>query len=157
MKRRFSAPAAWALFVFAAPGVAVPPPFMETLEAVRAEVKELGRRPGEDFISWNFFIGARNDEDDDDTNKERHVAVLIQEVGGREKMTIVVTRLEAAGGKPGVRIAGESKSLSCAVSGGVLSILGTDFKAEEIPAVVRDILRAVRNKKKLLREGPHAP
>lgn len=121
------------------------------LAAVYKEVKELGPRPGREVISWNFSIGRKSEADDDDTFKDSHVAVVIQGAAGQEKMTILVTRMEAVPGNPGVRQAGESRVMSCVVRGGVASVLRSDFEEKEAPAVAVEILKSVRNKKRLLR------
>ncbi|MBM3296293.1 MAG: hypothetical protein FJY83_01705 [Candidatus Aminicenantes bacterium] len=147
---RFLGGPACLLLALVVPDASPSSALLKMLESIHLEVKELGPRPGQDFISWNFFIGAKDEEDDDDTHKDRHVAIVIQNVGGTEKMTILVTRLEAASGNPGVRKAGKSQSLSFGISGGVPAVLSSDFGDEESQAVAGDILKAVRNKKKLL-------
>ena len=134
--------------LLAPPAVPAPSALLKSLASIHAEVKELGARPGQSFISWDFFIGS---EDDDDTNKDRHVAVIIQDVAGRERMTIVVTRMEVVGGNPGIRAAAGSKTLSCDVEDGLPAILRSDFGDEEAAPVAIEILKAVRNKKRLLR------
>lgn len=48
------------------------------LKEIYGEVLELGPRRGEDFIRHEFFVG----EEDDDTDKDFHLVVLIQDSPG---------------------------------------------------------------------------
>ena len=67
------------------------------LKKIHAEVKEMGPYPGDDFIRREFFVG----EDDDDTNKDIQVVVLIQFFEMKDKMSIRVTEMarERAGSR----------------------------------------------------------
>lgn len=118
------------------------------LKTIHAEVKEMGPYPGDDFIRREFFVG----EDDDDTNKDIQVAILIQSVESKEKMTIRVTEMarEPAGSRTSV--AKESRALVCLVSGEKVEIQSSDYEKDDLERLVPDILTAVRNKKRLLKQ-----
>lgn len=117
------------------------------LTRVHAEVKEMGPYPGEDFIRREFFVG----EDDDDTNKDIHVTVLIQALNSKEMMTVQVTEMTKDPGNPRARLAGNSKTVSCLVAGGRLEVLSSDYEEKELANLASEILKAVQNKKKLLK------
>ena len=128
--------------------MAARPKHLEILKQIHDEVKELGRYPGEDFIRREFFIG---NEDDDDTNKNQHVAVLIQTIDGLEKMRIQVTTMEPSQENPQVKYATSSKSISCQVGANVVAIQNSDYAEPELEKLAAEILRAVLAKKKLLK------
>ncbi len=121
---------------------------LKILKQIYDEVKELGRYPGEDFIRREFFIG---NEDDDDTNKNQHVAVLIQTIDGQEKMSIQVTAMEPSKENPQVKYATSSKSILCRVGKDALTIQTSDYDEPELERLASEILRAVLAKKKLLK------
>ena len=121
--------------------------YLVILKSIYSEVKELGAYPGENFIRREFFIGA---EDDDDTYKDVHVSILIQRHRDQEKMKVRVTQMEPGQGDPRVKYAGISKTFVCLIGEKNIELASSDFKEKEIGALVPDILRAVRNKKKLL-------
>ncbi len=124
---------------------------LEALRTIYYEVKELGPYPGEAFIKREFFIGF----DDDDTNKDRHVVVLIQTLDGREVMTIQVTFMEKTKADPNIRYAKTSKSLNCQIEPERVVIKSSDYVEADLKDLAFDILKAVRDKKKLLKEyGP---
>jgi hypothetical protein len=123
------------------------------LKTIRDEVKEMGARPGADFIQWEFFIGA---PDDDDTNKTISVIVFIRTVGETEEMRIQVTYMERTPENPKVKLAKRTKSLVVVSEGDSVRVERSEFDASELPRLTEDILKAVRDKKRLLRirSGP---
>lgn len=121
--------------------------YLKILNLIYDEVKELGPYPGEDFIRREFFIGR----DDDDTNKNQHVVVLIQNVAGKEKMKVQVTYLEPTKENPQVKYAKGVKNLACLVAGNNVSIQGSDYNERELEKLAPEILRAIQDKKKLLK------
>jgi hypothetical protein len=118
------------------------------LRRIYEEVKELGPYPGEDFIKREFFIG---NEDDDDTNKNQHVAVLIQNVNGRETVRLQVTYMAPAKENPQVKWAKDMKSVLGQVVGNKILIISSDYDDRELDKITAEILRAIQNKKKLLK------
>lgn len=121
---------------------------LAVLKKIYAEVKELGPYPSQTFIQHEFFAGA---PDDDDTNKDQHVVVLIQTIDGLEKMKIQVTYLERTKENRNVKYAREMKNISCRVAAGGVEIQSTDYTNREMDKLVSDILQAILNKKKLLK------
>ncbi len=113
------------------------------------EVKELGPYPGEDFVRREFFLG----EDDDDTNKDIHAVIIIQAMdGGDERMRIQVTTLERSGSDPKIKYARGTKNFVYRVSpAGEAVLLTSDYTAKELEPVLRDLKRAIQNKKRLLK------
>jgi hypothetical protein len=121
--------------------------YLKILRQIYAEVKELGPYSGEDFIGREFFVG----KDDDDTNKNTHIAILIQSVGGQEKMRIQVTEMEPSQANPQVKYAKGVKNIFCQVTGDRVFIQSSDYKDRELGRLIPEILRAVQDKKKLLK------
>jgi len=139
-----------ALATFAAataPGSDQKQEHLPVLKQIHAEVKELGPYPGEDFVRREFFVG----EDDDDTNKDIHVVVLIQDLEAKELMTIRVTEMAKDPGNPRARLAGRSRMLSCLISGGRLEVVSSDYDVQDLAKLAPEILTAIQNKKRLLK------
>ena len=122
--------------------------YRETLRTIYAEVKEMGVRPGEDFIQRDFFIGA---PDEDDTNKDIYVNIFIQTVAGTEKMRIQVTYMERTRENSKIKLAKETRELTLFLGADAVRIERSDYDEGELPKLTEDILKAVKDKKRLLR------
>ena len=109
----------------------------------------MGPYPGQNFILHEFFAGG---PDDDDTNKDLHVVVLIQVVGGLEKMRIQVTYMERTKQDPTIKYAKEVKNISCLVAADRITVQSSDYSEKEMDNLAPDILQAILNKKKLLKD-----
>lgn len=120
------------------------------LAKIVVETREMGARPGENFIKQEFFIGG---PDDDDTNKDTSVVVLIQSIDGTERMTIQVTRMERDRSNPRIKTARETKSIVGRPDGLLFKIIRSDFIGDELDSVCAQILRAVQDKKRLLKRA----
>jgi hypothetical protein len=123
--------------------------YLSVLKEIHAEVKEMGLYPGQDFFHQAFFVG----EDDDDTNKDIHVSILIRAREQKERMTIRVTRMHKDRHNPRARLAGTTKELTCLVGEDGVEIQNSDYQEKEIAELVPEILTAIRNKKRLLKSG----
>lgn len=119
----------------------------EILIKIYQEVKDLGAYPGEDFIHRDFWVGA----DDDDTNKDIHVVVLIQSVENKEKMKIQVTYMESSSSNSKMKYAKETKNIVCLVNMEKIELLHSDYSEKELTRLTSEILQAIQNKKNLLR------
>jgi len=126
---------------------------LAALKTIFDEVREMGARPGEDFIKGEFFIGA---PDDDDTNKDTQAVILIQTVEGSERMIIQVTYMERNRDNPRIKIAKETKSLKCRIAGGRLLVVSSDYEERVLRRLAADLLQSIRDKKRLLRKNPAA-
>lgn len=120
----------------------------KVLLEIYQEMKEFENYPGCDFIKREFFVG----EDDDDTNKDIHVVILVQDLEEKEKLTIQVTYMERSKGKPVIGIAKNTKVFSFFVRDGLTEIVKSDYENEEMERVLSGVLQAIKNKKKLLKE-----
>jgi len=154
-QRIFSRCLIWALvcIAIAAAAQSLPAgaPGAETLQLLKKiydEVKDFGPRPGEDFIKQDFFIG---NDDDDDTNKDIHVSILIHEAEGRVKLKILVTYMERSRENSRVKIAKESKNVTCIVEKAGIRVENADYLDKELGPLAAEILKAVQNKKRLIR------
>jgi hypothetical protein len=111
------------------------------------EVLAMGPYPGDDFIHQQFFTGK---DDDDDTNKDVYVGILIQPGPQSDRMEIRVTRMARNPRDPQISTAVESRFLTCRVAGRSATVVSSEFGAEEIPIILQDLLKAVLQKKELL-------
>ncbi len=150
----FLAPFLWAVLSGPLPlaGAKIPGSEKDTLAILKkiyVEVKEMGPYPGQSFILHEFFAGG---PDDDDTNKDLHVVVLIQVVGGLEKMRIQVTYMERTKEDRTIKYAKEVKNISCLVAADRIKIQSSDYNEKEMGKLAPDILQAIQNKKKLLKD-----
>ena len=123
------------------------------LAVVVTEVKELGRHPGEDFYRWEFFLG----EDDDDTNKDIHAVIVIQEDPPPLRLRIHVTYLKRLPGQPPVRIAEKTRTIFAAQAGVRLAVEKSDYADKELVPLLQSLLKAIRDKKRLLRRAVPPP
>ncbi len=143
--------------LFGAPGIQVgtaDAPAADVLKQIYIQVKELGPYPGDTFIRHDFFLGPA----DDDSYKREHIVVLIQDVDGAERMRIQVTEMKNRPEDPRIQLAGKSRTMICSISaGGGLALVRSDYSNNEIVRLAPDILRAVREKKKLLDEYKAKP
>jgi len=114
---------------------------------IYSEVREMGPRPGEILIKREFFVG----EDDDDTNKDIHVAIVIQPEGSGDKMTILVNYMRRDRKRRNVALTTHSRTLTCLLEGGRVEVFPPRRDQRRIDDILPGILRAVRDKKRLLR------
>jgi hypothetical protein len=118
------------------------------LREIYLEMKDFDNYPGCDFIKREFFVG----EDDDDTNKDIHVVILVQNVDEKEKITIQVTYMERRKGKPVVGIAKSVKIITYFFVRDQVKIIKSDFYDKEKEFVLPGVLQSIKNKKKLLKD-----
>jgi hypothetical protein len=111
------------------------------------EVLSMGPHPGDNFIHQQFFTGK---DDDDDTNKDVYVGILIQPGTQADRMEIRVTRMARNPRDPQISTAVESRSMTCRIVGRNVTVVSTEFVAEELPIILQDLLKAVLQKKELL-------
>lgn len=116
------------------------------LHEIYLEVFAMGPYPGQNFIHRDFFIG----EGDDDTNKDIHAAVIISGEDESRLMTVCVSWMEPFPGDPRARRAGANKTLVCAIEGESVRLIRSEFAPNEWSVLAAELLKAVRNKKKLL-------
>jgi hypothetical protein len=119
------------------------------LREIRDEVASLPKYPGEDFARGEFFLG----EGDDDTNKTHAVGILVKDgdEAGTRRMTIVVSRLEPARDDPRVKFTADARTVICAFAGDGVELVRSDYPAPELEKLLPVILKAVRDKKALLK------
>lgn len=117
----------------------------EILKDIHKEVSELGRRKDEHFIKREFHF----DLDENPTNTEEHIVVLIYETKETEKMTVQVTYFEAEGLEYIVKYAKDIKLVTCTLDTEKLEIIKSDFSKEEMNPLMTDILKGIQEEKKL--------
>jgi hypothetical protein len=119
------------------------------LVQIREEVVGLPRYPGEDFWRGEFFLG----EGDDDTNKTHAVGILVKDEDGRSRMTIVISRLEPARDNPRVKHTRDPMTIVCAFAADGVDLVRSDSPAAELEKSLGAVLKAVRDKKALLKRS----
>lgn len=121
------------------------------LREIYREVLAMGPHPGQTIVHWDFFIG----EDDDDTNKNIHAAVIIAGERGARRMTVRISWMERLPGEPKAFRAGANKMLSCAIvengADDAARLVRTEFAEKEWAVLAKGLLKAIRDKKNLLR------
>ncbi|MBN2246066.1 MAG: hypothetical protein JW755_09505 [Candidatus Aminicenantes bacterium] len=117
---------------------------IKNLKEIFNEVKEMGKFPNEDFFKRQFHIG-----DEDDTNQNIHVFVLIQEIDGIEKMTIQVTYLKTSS-FPKIGIPEKTKNIVCSFQNDNVKILNSDFSDTEMKIFLKELKHSISDKKRLL-------
>lgn len=123
------------------------------LRRIRDEVLGLERYPGEDFHRGEFHLGPG----DDDTHKTHAVGILVRGPSESFRMTVQVSRLERSQGDPNVYYAREPRSFVCDFPGPRVEIVRSDFDPEELEKLLPAVLRAVLDKKALLKRGGQVP
>ena len=118
------------------------------LREIRTEVLGLGRYPGEDFARGEFFLGAG----DDDTNKTHAVGVLVQDKAEGSQMTIVVSRLDPVADNPRVKYTRDPKTVVGRFAGSAVEVIRSDYPEAELEELLPRILRAVIDKRALLKK-----
>lgn len=120
------------------------------LREIRDEVAALPRYPGEDLARGEFFLG----EGDDDTNKTHAVGILVEdgEGAGTRRLTIVVSRLEPARDDPHVKFTRDARTLVCEFAGDGVELIRSDYSTTELEKLLPVILKAVLDKKALLKK-----
>ncbi len=121
---------------------------LEVLKKIYLEVKEFGCYPGQNFISREFFLGPA----DDDTYKNEHIAVLIQLADNQDTMKIQVTEMETVNIMPHVQTAKSARTIVCVIKEAQLAIQRSAYKPAELRKLAPEILQAIQEKKKLLKE-----
>jgi len=109
----------------------------------------MGARPGENLIQQEFFAGG---PDDDDTNKDLHVVVLIQPETGMAKMTVQVTRFERDRRDRNVKTARETNTIRAEIINRSVKDLTSDYEEGALHEILEQVQMAVIQKKRLLLE-----
>jgi hypothetical protein len=123
------------------------------LRRIRDEVLGLERYPGEDFHRGEFHLGPG----DDDTHKTHAVGILVRGPDESYRTTIQVSRLDRSEGDPNVYYAGEPRTVVCAFAGREAEIVRSDYSPGELEKLLPAVLRAVLDKKALLKRGGEGP
>jgi hypothetical protein len=118
------------------------------LREIEKAVREIGGYPGEDFVRREFFLG----EGDDDTYKTHYVGILIKDDPEGPRMTIQVTRLEPSRDDPRVKYARDPKTIVCRLPADKAEVVKSDYSQAELERLLPEMLRAVVDKKNLLKK-----
>jgi len=119
----------------------------EILRNIYKEVSELGKRKNEYFIKREFHF----DLDENPTNTEEHIVVLIYDIEKGERMVVQVTYFETDGLIHSVKYAKDIKLISCYVDSEKLKIEKCDFSKKEMEPLFSDILKGIQEEKKLFK------
>jgi hypothetical protein len=119
----------------------------EILKDIHKEVTELGKRENENFIKREFHF----DLDENPTNTEEHIVVLIYDIEQGERMVVQVTYFETDGLAHSVKYAKDIKLISCYLDSEKLKIEKCDFNKKEMQPLFSDILKGIKEEKKLFK------
>jgi len=119
----------------------------EILKDIHKEVTELGKRENEYFIKREFHF----DLDENPTNTEEHIVVLIYDIEQGERMVVQVTYFETDGLAHSVKYAKDIKLISCNLDSEKLKIEKCDFSKKEMEPLFSDILKGIQEEKKLFK------
>ena len=122
---------------------------LDTCLRIREEIRDVSEFMGFGLVKWECFIGG---PDDDDTNKDQHVLIMIRRRDEGESMTIAVTDLERSRNDPKVKYARGTRTLVCGLGDGTASLISADGGLSAWDKTAAEVLRAVLDKKRLLRE-----
>lgn len=128
-------------------GESSPKTINDILKDIYTEVTELGAYHNDNFIKREFFI----DLDGNEENKEEHVVVLQNKENGKERMLIQVTYFEAKRNNSIVRMAQDTKEISCVLKAEKINVQACDYSESEMKPLLLQILEGIRNKKNLLK------
>jgi len=117
---------------------------------VYEEVRTMPARPGEQFIRQEFFIG----EDDDDTNKDLSVSIVLPEGGQIPVMIVQFTWMERDRSNRRISRARSTKTLRCVMETEDTRLEGDGLEKDELSVLGRGLLKAVRDNKRLLQKTP---
>jgi hypothetical protein len=117
------------------------------LRQIRDEVLGLDRYAGEDFNRGEFHLGPG----DDDTYKTHAVGILVRGEAQSFRMTIEIHRLEYSKEDPRVCYARDPRSVICRFPGKEVEIVRSDLPAGELEDILSLVLKAVIDKKALLK------
>ena len=110
------------------------------------EVQEFGFRDQEDFIKREFHLNL----DGNWNNREEHVVVLSHKEGSGDKMILTVTFFSDRQ-KQSIRYAEETIETTCLICGDEIEITKIGFNEKEADEFLPEILKGIRNRKKLLK------
>ena len=117
----------------------------DILKDIYKEVKELGKRENEAFIKGEFHF----DLDENPTNTEEHIVVLIYEMDDKERIVVQVTYFESEGFRDSIKYAKDIKLISCSLRSEELKIEKSDYDKKEINKILPDILKGIKEEKEL--------
>ena len=120
---------------------------LKVLFNIYREVKEMGCRPGEDFIKREFHL----DLDGKRENREEHIVVLIHNEGNGDKFILQVTFFKTKSNYYDKRNAEDIRNITCIVNGDVIEVIKNELKEDELNKLLPKILKGIREEKKLLK------
>ncbi len=118
-----------------------------TMRQIHGEVKEMAKSEEGAFLKREFSVG----EDDDDTNKDVHAVILIQEIQGMDRVTVLVTYYERDKELPVIAVARNTKTFAYVTLGESVRVLQCDYTDRQLLSLLPELYRAILDKKKLLR------
>lgn len=119
----------------------------DILKNIYKEVIELGKRENETFIKREFHF----DLDENPTNTEEHIVVLIYEMNDKERIVVQVTYFESEGFRDSIKYAKDIKLISCFLELEEIEIDKSDYDKKEIKKILPDILKGIKEEKELFR------
>ena len=120
---------------------------LKVLFSIYREVKEMGCRPGEDFLKREFHLELDGKRE----NREEHILVLIHNEGNIEKFILQVTFFKSRANYYFTRNAESIRNITCVVNGDAIDVIENELKEEELNILLPKILKGIQEEKKLLK------
>lgn len=111
------------------------------------EVREMGKREGEDFIKREFHF----DLDGRKANREEHVLVFSYLSKGQQILSIQVTYFEDNDSRNFQGRALVIKDINCLIKDDLVEINECGFSQEEIESLLPKVLEGIKKEKELLK------
>ncbi len=118
----------------------------EKIREIFMEVRRAALVSPEGWREWQSFLG----QDEDDTYKDEHLFILIQEGEGESRVFLQVTKMERDARNPVVQRARGTKLIEATVKEEKVLIARNDFAPKEARKILPEILRSIKEKKRLL-------
>ncbi len=117
------------------------------LKEIYQEAAEMEGEDGEGFIEREFFIEL----DKNDENKEEHVIFLSQRIKDEEKVLLQITYFKPSETQTRVKYPRETREIVYYLRGEEVIFKECNFESGELELLLKDILKGIQNKKKLLK------
>lgn len=117
------------------------------IKEIYNEVIELKREENQEFIKREFHIEL----DKNKKNKEEHVLVLIYQVMSRDRIVLQVTYFKPNKRNHIIKNIKEIKKILCYKKEDKIKIEETDYPKERLHSLLGDILKGIREEKRLLK------
>ncbi|MCX7974683.1 MAG: hypothetical protein N3B16_09325 [Candidatus Aminicenantes bacterium] len=116
------------------------------IREIHSEIKPAALVTADGLRLWQSFLG----QDDDDTYKDDHLVILVQEKDESVTLWIQVTKFKSESAQLTAKRAISSRMIKAVIQGQNWFIEKSDYNLSETEKILREILVSIQKKKKLL-------